>query len=142
MIEWWWLPAVIVGMWLGMVTGAVMTDVDSRDHVRTVALTVACAPFLLAAWVLLKVDVGVVPLSPRALARFADQRRVDKRPAWLFYVRGRGVLFLRKWELGDGRVKVHLVPEWQSRSRRDEPINVRPDEVDPVQGLDVEGSPT
>lgn len=113
MIPWWWLPAVIVGMWLCLVTGATMTDVDSRDHVRTVALTVACAPFLLILWVLLKADVGVVPLSPRALARFADQRRVDKRPAWLFYVRGRGLLVLRKWEVGDDRVRVRLSPEWQ-----------------------------
>jgi hypothetical protein len=74
-------------------------------------------------WLVAKVDAGAMPLSPRALERFAGARRGNDQPAWVFWARSSGVILVRKWEPNTGRRKVELSPQW--RSRRSEPVEVR-----------------
>jgi hypothetical protein len=43
-------------------------------------------------------------------------RTINKRPAWVFFVWKRGVIVMRKWEVGSDRRKVAI------RVRDDDPL--------------------
>jgi uncharacterized membrane protein len=115
MISWWWVPASLAGLWLVFIAVGVLTDREMRDQLMYLVTSVAAAPLLLLVAILTRVDVGAVPLDPRALARFAQMRTVDKRPAWVFFVLKRGVIIIRKWDVVDvdGRSEYDLHPRWQ-----------------------------
>jgi hypothetical protein len=73
------------------------------------SLAIVCFPLILLTALVTRIDVGAIPLDARTVARFAQMRSADrKHPAWVFHFWKRGILILRKWELGDERIKVTL----------------------------------
>lgn len=123
MIAWWWLLVVLLGVWVPLITVAALTDGEVRTAVQIVAYAAASLPLLPIVWVLSRLDVGAVPLHAKTLEQFARMRSADRtHPAWVFFVWKRGVIILRKWEMGSDRIKVGLNPQW--RSGRSDPIAV------------------
>ena len=106
-VSWWWLLLVVTGVWLVLVTLAYVLDVEGcRVEITNAVLSLVLLPVLAVVWVFTRLDVGVTRLSPGSLARFAQMRSADKdRPAWVFFVWKRGIIVVRKWELGDERPK-------------------------------------
>jgi hypothetical protein len=104
MIAWWWLLAV----WIPLVLIAALRDNEVWTSLHIVVCAAAALPLLPLVWLLSWLDIGAVPLDPRALSRFAVMRTVDKRPAWVFFVWKRGVIVLRKWEVGSDRRTVKI----------------------------------
>lgn len=107
MIAWWWL-LVVLGVWVLLVGVAASRDPEVWEALTLVGCTAAAVPLLPVVWVLSRLDVGVLPISARALEQFARMRSADQRPAWLFYTRGSGVIVLRRWERGSRRRKVEI----------------------------------
>jgi hypothetical protein len=112
MIAWWWLLAV----WIPLVVIAALRDNEVWTSLHIVVCAAAALPLLPLVWLLSRLDIGAVPLDPRALSRFAAMRTINKRPAWVFFVWKRGVIVMRKWEVGSDRRKVAI------RVRDDDPL--------------------
>lgn len=112
MIPWW----TVLGVWLVLVGLAALRDGEVWDALHIVVCAAVALPLLPIVWLFTRLDVGAVPLDPRALARFATMRTIDKKPAWVFFVWKRGVIVLRKWEVGSDRRKVQI------RVRDDDPL--------------------
>jgi hypothetical protein len=108
MIPWWWVVELFVLSWAFLVTVAVICFRDLRAEVLPGVLAVVCFPLILLTAVVTRLDIGAIPLDARAVARFAEMRSADKRPAWMFFAWKRGVLIVRKWEVGSDRVKVNV----------------------------------
>ncbi len=105
---------------------AAAMDREVRDSLLIVVCAVGSVPLLPVVWLLTRLDVGAVPLQARALERFARMRSADRsRPAWVFFVWKRGVIILRKWDVGSNRVRISTGPS--GRSSRGDPIEVRSD---------------
>jgi len=119
MIAWWWL---LVGFAVLTVLAAALDD-RVRESVGILLAGVVGVVLSPLVWLVARADVGALPLSPRALERFAGARRGNDQPAWVFWARGSGVILVRKWKPNTGRRKVELSPQW--RSRRSDPIKVR-----------------
>ena len=118
MISWWWLLVVPLAVWVPLVVVAAARDEEVMRSLEIVIYAAASLPLLPLVWVLSRLDIGAVPLDPRALSRFASMRTVDKTPAWCFFVWKRGVIILRRWEVGSDRRKVGI------RVRDDDPLRV------------------
>lgn len=116
MIAWWWLLVGLGGMWAVLLTAACVADRQVREEVMVVVCSVLLAPVAVVSTLIMKIDVGAMRISPRAVSRFAAQRSADKRPAWLFWSRGRGILIVRSWKLGSDRPVVRVRDEWQQSS--------------------------
>lgn len=112
MIPWW----VVLGVWLVLVGVAALRDGEVLDALNVVVFAALALPLLPVVWLLTRLDVGAVPLDPRALSRFATMRTINQRPAWVFFVWKRGVIVLRRWEVGSDRRKVSI------RVRDDDPL--------------------
>lgn len=116
-IEWWWwlLVAFVVFVTVAAVRDRTGDVVDALDVIVCAVAGLILAPLV---WVVTRVDVGVRPLSAKAVENFARMRSADRgHRAWVFFYRGRGVLILRKWDLGSDRVKVELKPEFRGKPR-------------------------
>jgi hypothetical protein len=111
-IQWW----VVLAVWLFLVGVAALRDQGVWNALHIVVCAAAALPLLPVVWLLTRLDVGAVPLDPRALERFAGMRTVDKTPAFCFFAWKRGVIFLRRWEVGSHLGKVEL------RVRDDDPL--------------------
>lgn len=107
MIPWW----VVLGVWLVLVGVAALRDGEVLNALNIVVF--AALPLLPIVWLLTRLDVGAVPLEPRALERFARMRTADKRPAFCFFAWKRGVILLRRWDVGSDKVKVELDRSWK-----------------------------
>jgi hypothetical protein len=118
-IAWWWLLVVPLAVWVQLVVVAAARDEEVMRAVEIVVYATVALPVLPLVWLLTRLDIGAVPLDPRALSQFARMRTVDKRPAWCFFVWRRGVILLRRWDVGSDRRKVEL------RVRDDDPPLVR-----------------
>lgn len=103
MIEWLWVPVAVTVVWLVLLAGAAWRDDEILEAVKLVGCAVAAIPLLPLVWIAARMDTGAVPIDARALERFARMRTVDKRPAWVFLVRHRGVILLRRWDVGTAR---------------------------------------
>lgn len=115
MIAWWWL---LVAFGLQVALGAALHP-DVREALGVIlagAVGVVVGPVV---WLVARAGVGVLPMSPEALARFAWARRNNRKPAFVFWVRTRGVLILRQWQPGDDdrRRSVGLSPQWAQKVR-------------------------
>lgn len=109
MIPWW----VVLGVWLVLVGVAALRDGEVLDALNVVVFAAVALPLLPVVWLLTRLDVGAVPLDPRALERFARMRTADKRPAFCFFAWKRGVILLRRWDVGSDKVKVELDRSWK-----------------------------
>lgn len=112
MIAWWWLLVMLAVL----IAVAAVLHRDVREALSIIACAVA--GLVLAPLVLLLDRVlgcGAIPIKARTVEAFARQRSAAGEPAWLFFTRGRGVLLLRKWDLGSNRVRVQVgvSPEWR-----------------------------
>jgi len=108
MIPWWWIPLALWLVWVPLVAVAALRDQEVWEAMHIVVCAVVALPLLPLVWLVTRVDVGAVPLDPRALSRFAAMRAIDKKPAWVFFVWKRGVIVLRRWEVGSDRRKVQI----------------------------------
>ena len=119
MIAWWWVPLTLWLVWVPLVAVAALRDQEVWDALHIVVWAVAALPLLPVVWLLTRLDIGAVPLDPRALSRFAAMRTIDKKPAWVFFAWKRGIIVLRKWDVGSDRRKVGI------RVRDDDPLLTR-----------------
>lgn len=103
MIPWW---AVLAGV-VALVALAAWREDEVRVSVWIVLGGVVVLVLSPLVWVFTRMDVGAVRLPARALERFCRMRSADREhPAWVFFLWKRGVIILRKWEIGSDRVKV------------------------------------
>lgn len=109
MIPWWWVLVALAVAWSVLVTVAVLGFRDLRAEALPAVLSIVCFPLILLTALVTRFDVGAIPLDSRSVARFAQMRSADRSsPAWMFYAWKRGILIVRKWDVGDERVKVTL----------------------------------
>lgn len=115
MIAWWWIPVALAGVWVPLVLIAAGRDREVATSLEIVLYATVAIPLYPVVWLLTRLDVGAVPLDPRALSRFAAARSSEEardRPAWVFFVWHRGIVILRKWEVVRDRPEIKLSEIW------------------------------
>lgn len=112
------LAGFAVGVGAVLVVSTVTAAFVERNAFQAVVgwfLAVLAMPALALGWLLLKTEVGSIPLDARSLEGFARQKRKGGGKAWAFFYNRRGVVFVQGMKDNEPvpPISVRPVEDWR-----------------------------